>query len=78
MARRVGPVLIALGVAIFLYQAVALFNDGAQRAQRVDVLTGSIDQMAGTREVRPFLSVIGVACVTGGIFVLALSGGKKR
>lgn len=78
MARRVGPVLIALGAAIFIYQAVALFNDGAQRAQRVDVLTGSIDQMAGTREVRPLISVIGVACVTGGIFVLALSGGKRR
>lgn len=78
MARRVGPILLALGAAIFLYQAVALWSDRAQRAKRVDVLTGSIDQMAGSREVRPLLSVAGVAFVAGGIFVLALGGGKRR
>lgn len=78
MARRVGPILIALGVAIFLYQAVALLSNPSQREQRASVLTGSIDQMAGKREVRPFLSVLGVACVAGGIFGVALGGGKKR
>ncbi len=78
MARRIGPILIAVGVAIFVYQAAALYSERAQRASRVDVLTGSIEQMAGTREVRPALSVVGVVCVAGGIFVMALGGGKRR
>lgn len=78
MARRAGPILIALGVAILIYQLAALFSDPAQRAQRAEVLTGSIDQMAGTRAVRPALSVVGVAFIAGGIFSVALSGGKRR
>lgn len=76
LPRRVGPILIALGVAIFLYQAVALLGDRAQRTSRTRVLTGSGEDVAGSVEVRPLLSVVGVAFVAGGIFSLAL-GGKR-
>lgn len=78
MARRVGFILVAVGAAIFLFQAAALLGDRAQRTKRAEVLTGSVEQMAGSREVRPSLSVAGVACVAGGIFVVALGGGGKR
>ena len=77
MARRGGTILIALGVAILLYQTSVLLLDPVGRAKRQQVLTGSIDEMAGAHELRPAVSVIGVASLAGGIFLLALGGKRK-
>lgn len=77
-ANRIGLILIVVGAAMLAYQLTGLLSDRGVSAKRREVLTGSIDQMAGTRELRPPLSVFGVLFVAGGIFTMALSGGGKR
>lgn len=77
LSARIGLILIVVGALIFVGQTVALIRDKTAFTQRSEVLTGKIKQSSGAQDVRPLLSVLGVVCLTGGLFTYALSGKRK-
>jgi uncharacterized membrane protein YgdD (TMEM256/DUF423 family) len=77
LSARIGLILIIVGALIFVGQTVALIRDKTAFKQRGEVLTGKVTQSAGTHDVRPAWSVLGVVCLAGGLFAYALSGERK-
>ena len=76
LPARIGLALIIAGALILVAQIALLASSRPRLEQRGKVLAGD-EAMVGEQNIRPALSVLGVACLAGGLFAYALGSGPK-